>query len=175
MNPIDEIAEKWKKKDQERQGRLDYALRFPESHKYVFLYETTPLDYFEKWDQLCYAPHIFYEEEKKGFYLRETHCPIEGSSTAADMILSLEELLIQGLLHFSNCLLQEHSGDNLKYCIVDCNKEEDLSIERFFVICLKMANNGTCYAFSRNGNISKLIPHDFDGDWELKDAKIIET
>ncbi len=175
MSELDRIAATWQEQEKQRQQRLGYALRCPCAHSYIWLYESGPLDYFGGWDQFCCASHIFYEEEKKGIYLQQDYPPVEEDRRAMGKILSLEQLLIEGLLHFaSEYLLQKHRTDNLKYCVVDLHEEKEFGVKRFFVICLKMDNNGTCYAFSRSEKIAKLIPND-SCEWQLHDAKIIQT
>ncbi len=171
MNQNEQI-ERWEKAEEDRKSRLKWSEGTEQYREYgemIYLYETSPLDYWENWKNLAHASHHFYHEE-----INSIEDPL---GDAKQKLFHLERTLIYGLIYFADVFKQAFRMDGIKYCLVDevAEEKEIRETRSVFVLALKMDNNGTCYAISHSRRIGKWIPHDFGDNWELDDAyKIIK-
>ena len=162
----------WNKKNEEAKRRIQRAIEWKwySLDSYVYLYESAPMDHYEEWKPLHTYSYRLHERFMKG--VEESHeAPIH------KQIIRMERLLLSGLLHYGNYLIDDVRGELIHYAFVSVENDarsycENLDV--FPVICLKGDNNGTMYAFSNSPYLAKNIPHDFGCDWELKDAQLTQ-
>lgn len=129
----------------------------------IFLYSTSPLDYWDGWNNYHASHFRFYNHEL-------LHGTSPDEESAYKKCMRLEHLLVEGLTNFPE-LRQESRGEPIKFIEIECSDAMNES-RSDFAICIKMDNNGTCYAFSRRPDLEELLPHDFGCEWELTDAYI---
>lgn len=137
--------------------------------KKIFLYETSPLDYWEGW-------HDF---EKISYFLHHNlqynSCEDSEYKSAHDIdiqIFAFKTLLLNGLVNFHKYFKNDFRSYNIKLnkCF-DTESIDDPFPGEHEVVALKVNTNGICYAFSYSNKL--IIPHDYDEMWSIVDMAVI--
>jgi len=167
---FDELILKYNKEQEQIKSRLGYSLNTYDKGKknYLFLYESSPLDEWEKWKNYSYYHYEVFNQSMKGTPCYEFKSPHKS-------LYEMEMLVVQGLIYFSKYFINNIRGESLKYCFVReiDSKLPEFEWQDFPIICLKGDNNGSCYGFSHSPYLSENIPHDHGFDWKLVDCKQI--
>ena len=151
---------------EKRNIRLMFGIKKPENK--IFLYESSPCDWYEGMKAVFNACYHFYNEEindPEDYFL-------EYGGDARKMLKELELLTVRGLTNFSEYFIGDYRETRLYYFY---HREEipgksEFECRNYPVVVYKADNNGTCYAFTYSPHMKKM-PHDFSDEWELKDVR----
>ncbi len=164
---MEEQFKDWEIREKERLERIYWCINAPiNKDKAIFLYESSPCDDWDEWNDVCiHAANVYKEEMELGSKSK--------NGNPWKQIVSLEHLMVNGLIHFADVFNQELRGECLKYCFAFTKPNEGEIQSEEPVISLKVDTNGTCYAWSYRHDLN--IPHDIDVEWKLYDARRLQT
>lgn len=151
------------KETQQRVTNLVDAYDSSKPNSTLYLYVTSPLDYFEKWKPLTSFGYIESLDR-----LNNSACEHIPSGSFSQ----INQLLVHGLFKFGHLFESDWNGTPLHYCVVPPHQPEPYKHLRCneTVICIKVVNNGTVYGMSFSPHVGPNLPHDFGCDWEIEDA-----